>query len=260
MTALARLGRFLEWDPQSLLLEALVAGPLTAKQAHSRVVKAGGNITYQGIHKALGEMVVDGVVARDSEGYRLDDKWLASVDSFLSKARLGEDAKPGVYAFDSVYAADEFMLRLFARLPVSGRPKLVLAWSHFWIPLFLELGKYEAAIGVMKKYRVHALSYADTPIDRWCADFWASKGVKHSLGSQNRFGEVISAQGVVLQAYYPAKFLHQLDLIYSRKLPNNLDRSELFDNSFEAASRVFVSVAMNNKLSERLQADVLSEL
>jgi predicted hydrocarbon binding protein len=59
--------------------------PLKAKQVYRLVEKGEREITYQGVHKALKQLVAEGAVSETPEGYELSMQWVQMLREALSK-------------------------------------------------------------------------------------------------------------------------------------------------------------------------------
>ncbi len=62
--------------------------PITAKKVYNRLrIGAGKNITFQGVYKALMELVEEGVVVKNPENeYELSIEWVFALKKFVEKA------------------------------------------------------------------------------------------------------------------------------------------------------------------------------
>jgi len=73
-------------DAKSAIIRTLSEKwPLSAKQIHSAVSKDGGRLTYQAIHKSLGELLEAGTVSKANSGYSLSLDWIVELRKFSEK-------------------------------------------------------------------------------------------------------------------------------------------------------------------------------
>jgi hypothetical protein len=67
--------------------------PLTAKETFKAVQKEGTKATYQGVHKALGEMAAAGMLVKDDAGYSINRVWLGNLAQEISTIQASSDSK-----------------------------------------------------------------------------------------------------------------------------------------------------------------------
>ena len=205
-------------------------------------------------------MALQGVVERQKQDYVISSKWLEAVERFASSVRAsGADPTPGFYAFESPCAAEKFVIDFFLNRPVRGRPVMVLGWSHFWMPLFIDEYQKIRSHDLMEKYDMHSVSYATKAIDKWCDKFWQKNGLKTRIGVSDLYGDVVASCGYVAVFYYPAGFRRQLDLLYANKRsPAEFDTGAFFQRNFASKDRTFVSLMKSDELCKQVQGHILA--
>ncbi|MDO8339689.1 MAG: FIST N-terminal domain-containing protein [Candidatus Burarchaeum sp.] len=85
-------------DAKSLILQILAEEwPLSAKDVHNRLrARHGPSITYQGVHKILGQLVLDDAVAHENKQYSLRLDWIRGLRKFgeaAEKKYLAQDVQ-----------------------------------------------------------------------------------------------------------------------------------------------------------------------
>ena len=57
--------------------------PLSAKEIYNRLQREqASEITYQAVHKTLGEMSEEGILTKEEKGYRISDSWIKNLKEF----------------------------------------------------------------------------------------------------------------------------------------------------------------------------------
>ncbi len=124
--------------------------PLTAKEVHRIITSEGVKTTYQGVHKALGDLVEQGGLCKLERGYCLSQSWLSSVSQEVT-ALQSSSQSPGftVFSKDSGRLSGAFhAITLFKHLLHKGRIK----FSRDELFLF---GNRIAFIGMSDYYRIY---------------------------------------------------------------------------------------------------------
>ena len=69
--------------------------PLTARKIYHGVKNMGINVSYQAVHKTLGEFIADGVVGKTEGKYQISQEWIERIKELGN--RLDSSYKSGVY-------------------------------------------------------------------------------------------------------------------------------------------------------------------
>ncbi len=244
--------------------------PLTAKQLHSKIAAEIGvkPLTYQAVHKALGELLDEGVVSKAPDGYSLSFDWIDGLSRFsdelkssYSKAGSGMPAGQSVLFFDSTAEVDDFLVS-FAQKVFDPKDKvLALQWCHFWIPLFLKRETYLRLKEVVSLSDSYAITPADTPLDRWCADYWRKNSkLKHRFGVKEATStDTIVYKDFVVRVYYPLEFKRALDRVYnSAPKMSDFDVDSFYEAVFMKKAKVPVAIIRNQQLADQLKKETIA--
>ena len=99
--------------------------PLKAKQVYKLVERGSPGITYQGVHKALKQLVEEGAVSEREEGYELSMGWVQGLKEALahvSSAYAGTDKMKA----DKLMGEGKISSRPFSLLEMMASKKLIV--------------------------------------------------------------------------------------------------------------------------------------
>ncbi|RLG18215.1 hypothetical protein DRN67_04380 [Candidatus Micrarchaeota archaeon] len=244
--------------------------PLTAKQIYSKIRrKTPTSITYQGVHKAVKQLEESGVLKVEENKYKVDLDWLKSIRSFSELVhrkyahKVSPDSSPDrmSFVFDTVAEAEDFLIDLALQFEPKPDSKLYLCWVHFWIPLFLNRKTYKKMLELLQRIPSYGVTPSDTPIDRWCSDYWSSHGLTNKkLGVDIKTDcSFLVLDDMVIQIYYPHEIIREVDLSFSKaKTIQELDPDRFFERVFEKKTKIPIVVSKNPALAEHLKDKILA--
>src|SRR3989338_258087 len=276
-----RLGELLKTETQipfkspskpnvkDLIIQALSEEwPLTAKQIYIKIRnKTPTPITYQGVHKAVKQLEESGVLKRADNKYRVDLEWLKSIRAFSELVQrkymnnVSGDSSPDKmsFVFDTVAEAEDFLIDLAMQLQPKPDSVLYLCWVHFWVPLFLNRKTYKKMLELLQGIPSYAVTPSDTPIDRWCSDYWGSHGLTNKkLGVDIRTDcSFLVLDDIVIQIYYPREIVKEIDRAFSKaKTIQDLDPDRFFERVFEKKTKIPIIVSKDTALAEHFRESV----
>ena len=100
----------------------------------------------------------------------------------------------------------------------------------------------------------YCISQGNTPIDKWCADFWGKAGVKEKIGVKYALGiDMIIYKDIIVQVFYPPEIRTAIDKVYSStKDPSKLNIDNFFKTVFEKKTRIPVLITRNEVVAKEL--------
>ena len=238
--------------------------PLTAKEIYSKVKKESKQaISYQAVHKAIGELLEGKVIEKSGQAYLLSLAWVDSNALLFSNLHASytndfiKSVEGKTLEFDTLYAADKFLMQSLSKFLqiLPKKPVLCLHWNHLWLPLFLSREDYASVKGIGKLFKGFSLSKGSDPIDNWCSDFWTTAGIRSKTGLDvaSTF-DIIAVNDFVIQVFYAPEIKQKLNKIYSKtKHVKDLDIDDFFQSVFEKKTRVLVKVSKDPLLAEELR-------
>ncbi len=225
-------------------------------------------VSYQAVHKALGELVQESVIEKTDEGYSLSLHWIDEGQKFFQgqHAAYTQDFIKSIEGrtleFDTIYAVDLFLIDSLGKfLPLlPKKPLLCLNWNHLWIPLFLSREEYANIKDLGMLFDAYSLVKGKDEIDRWCADFWNKTGIKSKIGVDvaSTFDLVVLGN-FVLQVFYSPEIKQKLNEIYSKtKTVKELNIDDFFHSVFERKTKVLVKFLKEPRLAEELRKQTMT--
>jgi hypothetical protein len=246
--------------------------PLTARQIYAKIrSQTSSSITYQGVHKAVKQLEANGILSSKDNRYQVDLAWLKELGLFSDLVRrkylkrVSEESSMDKmsFVFDTLREADEFLMDIMEEFdPPPGMP-LHLCWNHYWIPLFLKHETYRKMKKAIERLETYSITPANTPLDKWCYDYWGKKGLKNKkIGAKMSSDySVIVFGDVVIQLYYPAEITTALDRVFAKaQSPLDVDMDALFENVFEKKTRIPVIITKNPALAEHFRTQITREV
>jgi hypothetical protein len=166
---------------------------LSLKELGIRISKS-SNVTYQAVHKSLGELVEKGILDKEDNHYKISKTWVEKLKNFvktisendkdlLEKLKKGEIVKLN---FTSQNEFAKFILGFIPKL-ISQKSKvdfIINNW-HIYNMLWLsgeELSKFKNWENILN---IYILCDADSNVDKWLAKSWEGIGAKISYGANN---------------------------------------------------------------------------
>ncbi|MBT4540800.1 hypothetical protein HOC35_04775 [Candidatus Woesearchaeota archaeon] len=258
--------------------------PLTlAKITNSIKKKFHASVTFQGVRKAVNQLVENEVIVKigeKSKHYQLNKEWIVKLrdfaeqmhESYYSKSKgireveaIGEDIK--VYTFDNLIDLDKFWDKLITRWFEADKDnpkKKVYAQlsGHTWYVLG-QLGEETAILETIKKHNINFYIFANdnTFLDRWSKKYYNDLGFHYTTNKskkRNTNARYFSVYNdLIVQAEYPQKIADEIDEVY-----NNTKDFESFDATkliriLREKAELKVTVMRNPIVAEQLRESIL---
>ena len=242
--------------------------PLSVKELSNRVKRLSLHpVSYQAVHKALGELLESRILEKSENGHSLSLNWIDSNQKFFSglHASYSNDFIKSIEGktleFDTLYAADKFFIQSLQKflLFLPKRPVLCLHWNHMWLPLFLSKEDYKGIKDLSKVTTSYSLIKGCDPIDKWCESVWFEQGMKVKLGASiaSTF-DLIILDDFVFEVFYSPPIKQKLDEIYNKtRSIKELDVDGFFHSVFEKKTRILIKVFKDPLLAEELRKQTL---
>lgn len=239
--------------------------PLNAKQLSVLLRKQHGlSVSYQAVHKALKQLLGEGVLRKQKNNYQLSEAWIQKKKSEIGSIEAKYFQKAPDFGlpqenlvFNSMFEVDKFLIGSFVSIAsnVRGELLLCLVWNHFWIPLFLSKKEYSQLADFAHKVKTFDISRGNTPIDKWCAKFWKKQGWETKCGLNVLTTADLAIFGdYTIQVFYPPEIARLVDKAYNEtKNVSDLDVDYLFKQVFEKKARIPVIILKNADLAEQLR-------
>jgi hypothetical protein len=193
--------------------------------------------------------------------YLISESWVNLQNNLLNKLLRnlseGEVVSPlnQKLIFNSISECDTFLSNLQRVLNPSKDDDLALVWIHFWIPLFFSKETYQKMKDILTGSKFYAITPNDSPIDKWCADFWGKLGINKRIGVKDAPNiSMLIFNDVILQVFYPKEIR---DKVYnSTDDPSKLDIDNFFKTVFEKKTRIPVLISKNEEVAKELMSQI----
>ena len=263
--------------------------PLTlAKITNSIKKKFHTSVTFQGVRKAVNQLVENEVIKKTGEKhkeYKLNKEWILKLRDFVEQMHesyytkssgirdveaIGEDIK--VYTFDNLIDLDKFWDKLITKWfeadKNNPKEKIYAQLSgHTWYVLG-QLGEETAILETIKKHNINFYIFANdnTFLDRWSKKYYEELGFYYTTNKNNtkdnkkkttnaRYFSVYN--DLIVQAEYPKKIADEIDEVY-----NNTKDFESFEATklikiLREKAELKVTVMRNPVVAEQLRNFIL---
>lgn len=237
--------------------------PLTAKKLHYQI-KTFQNCTYQGVHKALQQLLQLQVIEKVGREYYLNKNWLKSTADHL---RLIEQnyKKPNKILnssliFNNLEEAEQFKNDLHWNHLYQGGPQVLYAHIyHLRSPIIntesiLKKIEKDRAINNESFILVHGL----TKLDKYATQFYEQAGKNNiKLGEKLECGCELRIMGdTITQMYLPKELINKLDEFYDSTSVNSLDLYKLY-SIFKEQHTIKISITVNKEMANLLKKQIL---
>ena len=213
--------------------------PLTAMQLYHAIKREYAlNISYQAVHKALGQLEDEKIVKKEGAAYELHSNWIHNITEFAQQLNKSythtESLDPTKelirVTFPNWVSMGRFIIYRFeAEFPNPKKKVSLCNWMHVWPSISLSA---EEVIQIKEIYE-HESHYSicpnNTPLDQYLA------GLMEKLNKQCITGihlpmdhDTVIKGDHIAQIYYPPEFYKQVDTFYSEtKDPLKLDLKKI---------------------------------
>lgn len=246
--------------------------PLSANKIYSYIKKnkRGKGVSYQAVHKVLQSLETGGFLEKIGKRYRISEEWIEETEKFISvlKERYSRGETPVIdnetqFVFNTIYEVDKFMVEYKGRfIDKIGKekPLVCLHWKHYWIPLFLEKKVYRRMKDLVKFFKYYCIVSEDTPVDRWCQEFWLKNNVNSVCGvGDSGISDYLVFGDMIMQVFYPEKIMKEMDEMFSSaKSIHDINMQRFFEQVFERKTTIPVTITKNPILAEQLRQKILS--
>ncbi len=250
-----------------------------AKITNSIKKKHSAPVTFQGVRKAVTQLVDQGVLEKNDKQYAISKDWIMSLrnvveqlqNSYFSESSgvtnvesLGDDIK--IYTFDNLIDLDKFwnvvVGKWFEDDSADKSKKNYLQLSgHVWYVL----GQLQEETAIVEKMRAHNIDFyivapQDTFLDNWCKIYYEKLGCKFAIAKEKenpaRYFSIY--KDLIIQTTYPDDLVADIEKIYQQT-----KSFETFDNAalikiLRGKTEVKVTVMRNPLVTEQLGKFILS--
>ena len=252
--------------------------PITARKIYHGVKNSGINVSYQAVHKALGEFIADGVVRRTEGKYQLSQEWIERIkelgnrlDSSYKRreeASLENVLKTGYqcFTFESVFNVYKFILDAIDFIQdYCQKPENpgIIHYSHMW---WILVGSNEDHNRIQKisswKNGIYLICKGKTNADRLLSKFYESiKGntvrIKLGINCANDY-ELFMVEDYLIQIYFPKEIKKIFDSAYINFKSGSTDTfRKIYDGIHFKKTEINLVIQRNSKLAQQIRSETL---
>jgi hypothetical protein len=231
---------------------------LSAKEIYSKIVK-NKSVSYQAIHKALQELISDGVLEKKQSTYSINEKWINNLKIFIeqfeqkNKATITSQEAEQVVEYDKLYTFLDSMLQLLSSDVLYKGCKHNYGGgilSHLWWPLSFDDIGYQKFKHMGSTHESYILVPNDTPVDRWLKAYYEDRGFKGVLLNANyKIEEDIAIVGdYVLYVFLTPEMKEKINNLYSNTDMTQAINKGILETILMEKTKIKVLIIKNKNL------------
>ena len=248
--------------------------PLSAKELFGRVQRDFSSpVSYQAVHKGLGELLDSGVLRRIGKGFELNPVWVSqlkdfavSIESNFHKKGLGK-LQSGLDGFQAIRFDDPSVFFVeMAKLLQSNQVletenfEIASMLNHLWFPPTFSFEDFQLLKKMIASHRGKEwlVCRSDTPFDRWVLGQYAKAG---GSGNSGKLGvpffsehDVIAAGEHVFEVSFSPETKRLIEQAYNKS--QNLEDLYQFYQQNDYAKYPFdikLTITKNRQMAKTIQ-------
>ncbi|MFH0875321.1 MAG: hypothetical protein V1859_05260 [archaeon] len=236
------------------------------------------HITYQGVHKLVKQLVVDGVIEEFDHKYKLSKLWIDKLKLFIQRIESKTDTKDCTdpikaldliknlqvmniinLTFENISEYDKFFfdfIDFYTKKIIKEDEEIVFAQKHNRFPAMhpniLNNLPVESNTKIISYFIV---CEGESILDNWGAGFFSENnmtvitGIKYNIDEDELF--VIG--NYIIRVYFPEYIKSELSSIYAKvKSLNEFYPNKLFNEIIKSQSKIVVSVQNNPHVAKTI--------
>ncbi|MFH1850082.1 MAG: hypothetical protein ABH879_07935 [archaeon] len=224
------------------------------------------SISYQAIHKALKELLAQGVLCKKGMRYSISSIWIDKIGGFVRA--VNDKCNRKVHIFDGMRVITFSNLSSFDRFLFDyednyhkSRPGLPVCWRsrHYYWPLAYSKVMFDAQ-KVKGNRESYKLFLGNSPLDRWTASFYSRLGVKTRIIDARQESFALAVYGdQVMEINLSEELEAKLGRLYSgKKSISDVDLAGFFAGILEVKGRIKVRLQNSATISGSIRSQILS--
>lgn len=184
--------------------------PLSAKEIHAIVQKeSNSNVTYQGVHKTIQQLLDEGVLQKEGAKYELSRQfihetrsWGERVSKAYLEARLQKSPETEERVFPNIIEFGRFLIFEWFTYPDQNKP-LVQHWHAMYSLWGLSKEELQAFTQTAIEKKFHVLCQGKSHMDEFLKNAYEKLGARVKLGVACAFASDLFVVGEhVMDVYY----------------------------------------------------------
>ncbi|MEK6970767.1 MAG: hypothetical protein AABW68_03680 [archaeon] len=250
--------------------------PLTPKSLYTRISKNGNEVSYQAVHKAIQQLIGEGILEKKSIGVQLSQNWIHrvrdyafTVDTIYTKGKIYKLPtnfdKPYSLSFNDfstyvVWMAETLRDGKFSNGKTG--PIFGLFYHAPW-PLRFNFIDFELLRQMASNCQTYGVCVCDMPFDRWIANHYRLAGIKaFKTGIKLKLeDDFFVVDDVIVRVKFSTETRKFMDKIYSKIT----DLKQLFHYYFTEVdkkdpSSIEVIIERNPTMARMIQNQIMQYL
>ena len=256
--------------------------PLSVKKIYNLIKKKYSlNITYQAVYKTVHELIKMRILVRAGErNYKLNLKWLKDLHSYTELTETNyytkkrhnlvmgildakEEGSMSLLVFETFFDVEKYLYYLQKNFVLNNNDKSVICihHNHEWRPLFYLRAEYNWVRKIQELGgETYVLCAGRTPLDKWCAKFYKSIGLKIKTGVNCAgLSEIMVFGNLVIQIFLPSMIKNKLhEYAVKSGSIEELKLSSLAMDVFEKKAEIKVVINKDSKLAKQIRKETMS--
>lgn len=253
--------------------------PLGVKDIQNRILfEYEKEVTAQAIHKALNELLDEGVVVKEKHEYKLSTKYIMELDALVRELKenyfsknvspfsVGE-GESCEFEAESLSELDRLWNKIIFEYlgnVEKDSVKYVQQVPHAWFNLVQMGDELKVTERIMEKTEgFYTLANGNTKLDNWLAKFYRDKNSFYVTKGNPDEGEINHQVAVlgeyVIESFYPKNLARRIDVFF-KDSENfiNLDIAELLSVA-HAQNKVKLTIFHDDKKARKTEQNILKE-
>ena len=242
----------------------------------------GKSVTFQGVRKAVIELVSEGVLERKENSFSIDKDWIKESKETIDRLyiKLFEDDRSSkkidsiegdvtVLTFDSLNELMKYWQNLvddwFCKFKKGQHPINCYQAAHVW-EVLLHPDKERKIMEQLKKKKIrsYSLTTTNTDLDRLILKFYKKLGIVSSISATNgKFDKsyYVGTYGdLIVQVRYPDGLVKRLEQYFKGNTSlESLDLKELSDIVTKKVT-VKLTIIRNLEMAKQINQSIISQI
>ncbi len=228
--------------------------PLTLMQI-SKLVRKEKNVTYQGVRKAVNELVKEDMVENVDKLYFLNKSWVAKQAQLFSRAyttyfnigynpnQIDTQSKIQVFRFSTLQDILTFILESYLKGYLQDNSSGDIYISVRRLPPMIPSSVIQLVKKLQEKNTLYIMCKSDRLADRWAAKFYRSLGIKVKTNVDIPHQNILCFDNFMLQlfCFYPqehAEKIYSFEEKFEKK--SRLSLLKIIDEAFHKKAEIYV--------------------
>ncbi|MFH0837212.1 MAG: hypothetical protein V1870_03725 [Candidatus Aenigmatarchaeota archaeon] len=253
--------------------------PLNIKTLSEMIKKSDNKtITYPAIYNALKTLEKEEKIIKTKNGFMLSIKWLQELKKFSEKTEQNYAKTPGLISIGAITNNNETKTFTFNNLDEAEKYRKTLQIEyisekriHPYCAIYNHLKSpvthSETALNIIsaiarQKIQSYFAVAANTPIDRWCANFYMrSPWTFVKTGLKIPYIEVCETMvlgNIIIQTYIPKHIQDYLNSIYQKtKKLEDMNTLEFYNRIYKTPAKTDIVVIKNPEIADYMRKQIL---